>query len=252
MRQECRFCIWWIALRGTEPLDGFALRPKSTDMKKALIIGASGGIGAAVAEVLRGRGVEVTGLSRSVGGLDVTDEACVAAHLGALSGPFDLIFVAVGILAPQGQGPEKALGAIDPVHMAQVLAVNAIGPAMVLKHVGPLLAKNAPGKVVVLSARVGSIGDNQIGGWHSYRASKAALNQIIKGAAIELRRSHKQVVCAALHPGTVATPFTAEYAKRHSTVPPSEAAQNLLSVIDGLSLDDTGGFFDWSGAVVPW
>lgn len=221
-------------------------------MENALIIGASGGIGAAVAQELSSRGVVVTGLSRSTDGLDVADPQSVARVMGALSGPFDVVFIAVGVLAPAGGAPEKSLSAIDAVAMAQVMAVNAIGPALVLAQVPRLLPKERASVVAVLSARVGSIGDNQIGGWHSYRASKAALNQIVHGAAIELARSHRQAVCVALHPGTVATPFTAEYAGRHSTVAPDVAARNLVDVMAGLTPQDTGGFIDCAGKAVPW
>ena len=221
-------------------------------MNNALTIGASGGIGAAVALELESRGAAVTRLSRSADGFDVTDPSSVDRHLDALDGPFDLIFVAVGILAPQGSGPEKALSAIDAQSMAQVLAVNTIGPALILRHVPRLLAKDGPAVAAILSARVGSIGDNQIGGWHAYRASKAALNQIIRGAAIELERSHKQAACVALHPGTVETPFTANYAGRHKTMPAPDAAAHLLAVIDGLTPAQTGRFFDYAGAEVPW
>ena len=219
---------------------------------RALIIGASGGIGSAVANQLERAGAEVTRLSRSVDGLDVTDAASIDAALDPLEGPFDLIFVAIGILAPEGAAPEKSLAAIEAEAMARVMAVNTIGPALILRHAPRLLDRRGRGVVAVLSARVGSIGDNHIGGWHSYRASKAALNQIVHGAAIELARSHKQAVCVALHPGTVATPFTADYAGRHKTVPPEQAAQNLLSVIDGLQPTDTGRFFDYAGKEVPW
>lgn len=221
-------------------------------MERALIIGASGGIGAAMAQALDARGVEVTGLSRSADGLDVTDEASVAAAFAGLSGTFDLIFVAVGQLAPPGGAPEKSLAALAPVTMAQVMAVNAIGPAMVLKHGVALLPKDRRAVIAVLSARVGSIGDNGIGGWHSYRASKAALNQIVHGAAIELGRSHRAAICVALHPGTVETPFTAAYAGRHRTVPATEAALSLIGVIEALEQRQSGGFFDYAGAEIPW
>ena len=194
----------------------------------------------------------MTTLSRRDDGMDVTDPASVARHMGALDGPFDLVFVAVGILAPPGATPEKALGAITAGDMAQVMAVNAIGPALILSHVPGLLPKDGRGVVAVLSARVGSIGDNRIGGWYSYRASKAALNQIVHGVAIELGRTHKQSVCVALHPGTVETPFTADYAGRHKTVPAPQAAANLLSVIDGLTPAQSGGFYDYAGKEIVW
>lgn len=213
-------------------------------MDKILIIGSSGGIGTAFVQALQGH--DVTTLSRSVDGFDVTEPASVAAHLGALSGPFDLIIVAIGILGV----PEKSLNAIEATAMADVFATNTIGPALILSHVPRLLS--AQGKVAVLSARVGSIGDNNIGGWHSYRASKAALNQIIHGAAIELSRTHKGAICVALHPGTVATDFTAKYAGRHSTVSAAQAAANMLDVIAKLEPSQTGGFFDYAGTPVPW
>jgi NAD(P)-dependent dehydrogenase (short-subunit alcohol dehydrogenase family) len=220
-------------------------------MQTALIIGSSGGIGAAVAGLLRQRGVAVTGVSRSVDGLDVTDEASVARVLGGLAGPFDLIFVAVGVLALPGAAPEKAVSAITAEAMAGVFAVNAIGPALILKHVLRLVPRDAPATVAVLSARVGSIGDNAIGGWHSYRASKAALNQIVHGVAIEMKRTHKRAVCVALHPGTVATPFTAAY-PGHKKVSPAEAAAHLLGVLERLGPEESGRFYDWAGEVVPW
>jgi NAD(P)-dependent dehydrogenase (short-subunit alcohol dehydrogenase family) len=219
--------------------------------ERALIIGASGGIGAALSRALAGRGAEVRGLSRSTHGLDVADQASVDRVLGALDGPFDLILVASGILAPEGHGPEKSLDAIDAAVMARTLAVNAIGPALVLRHAPRLLPREGRSVAAVLTARVGSIGDNRMGGWHSYRASKAAANQIVHGAAIEIGRKRKDAVVVALHPGTVATPFTAAY-PGHDKVTPDAAATNLLRVIDGLTPAQSGGFFDWAGKAVPW
>lgn len=219
---------------------------------RALVIGASGGIGSAVCQQLQGDGWQVTGLSRSVDGFDVGNPASVDRAMEPLTGPFDLIFVAVGILAPLWGTPEKNLTAIKSDDMARVFAVNAIGPALILRHAPRLLPKDARGVFAALSARVGSIGDNRIGGWHSYRASKAALNQIVHGASIELARSHKQSVCVSLHPGTVETPFTADYAGRHPTVPAAQAAQSLLAVLDGLTPAQSGGFYDYTGQEVTW
>jgi NAD(P)-dependent dehydrogenase (short-subunit alcohol dehydrogenase family) len=220
-------------------------------MENALVIGATGGIGRAVVAALTARGVAVTGISRA-DGLDATDPAAVDRVLGAVAGPFDLIFMAIGVLALPGAAPEKTLSAVTAEAMAGVFAVNAIGPALVLRHAARLLRKDGRGVVAVLSARVGSIGDNRLGGWYSYRASKAALNQIVHGAAIELGRSHKQSIVVALHPGTVETAFTADYAGKHPTVTPDVAAGHLLGVLNGLTVADTGGFFDWVGEVVPW
>lgn len=219
---------------------------------RALVIGASGGIGGAVCAALRARGAGVVGLSRSVDGLDVTDEASVARVLGALDGVFDLIFVATGGLELGGVRPEKSVKALDGPAMAAQFALNAIGPALVLKHVWRLIPRDRAARVAVLSARVGSIGDNRLGGWHGYRAAKAAVNQIVRTCAVELARTHPQATLVALHPGTVATSLTAAYAGGHPTVEPAVAAANLLRVLDGLGAAQSGQFFDWKGEVVPW
>ena len=221
-------------------------------MDRALVVGASGGIGSAVAETLEAEGVSTTRLSRSADGLDLTDEASVKAVLGALDGPFDFVLVATGALVVDGHEPEKSVRALTAKGLADQFAVNAMGPALVLKHVLPLLPHGRRAVFAALSARVGSIGDNAIGGWHSYRAAKAALNQILHGAAIELRRTHPDAVVLALHPGTVATDFTAKYAGRHRTVPPEEAAANLLRVIEGATPEMSGGFFDYAGEAIAW
>lgn len=221
-------------------------------MENALIIGSSGGIGSALTDTLTTRGVTVTGLSRSRGGLDVTDEASVEQALGALEGPFDLIFVATGALEINGAEPEKSLRHITAEAMIDQFKLNTVGPSLVLKHAMRLLPREGRSVFAALSARVGSIGDNNLGGWYSYRTSKAALNQMLHGAAIELGRTHKDLICVALHPGTVETSFTEKYVANHPTVPAPEAAQNLLSVLDGLTPEQTGKFFDWQGKEVPW
>lgn len=221
-------------------------------MEKALIIGASGGIGAAVMAKLAARGVAVTGLSRRDTALDVTDEDSVAAALGALDPGFDLILVATGALVIDGAEPEKSIRRVTAKGMADQFALNCIGPSLVLKHSLRLLPRDRRAVFAALSARVGSIGDNALGGWYSYRTAKAALNQMIHTGAIELARSHRHVLCVALHPGTVATRFTEDYAASHDRVAPAQAAINLLGVIDGLTPVDTGGFFDWQGKRVAW
>ena len=221
-------------------------------MKRALIIGSSGGIGSAIAGELIRRNVEVTGLSRRDDGLQITDEASVEASLGRLDAGFDLIFLATGALEIAGARPEKTLGQLSAQAMMDQFSVNCIGPSLVLKHARRLMPRDRRGVFVTLSARVGSIGDNRLGGWYAYRTAKAALNQMLHSAAIELARTHPQLICAALHPGTVETEFTRKYVGRQLAVPAAEAAENLLQVIDALTPDQTGGFFDWTGAVVPW
>lgn len=221
-------------------------------METALIIGASGGIGAAVTGRLVEQGVSVTRLSRSEDGFDLTDPDGVMLKLENLPGQFDLILVASGALEINGAVPEKTLRAISAKAMMDQFALNAVGPALVLSRAYHLLPRHRRSVFAVLSARVGSIGDNRIGGWISYRAAKAAVNQVVHTAAIELARTHKQAICVALHPGTVKTEFTNKYLGRHPAVEPEAAASNLLNVIRGLTLADTGGFYDWAGKPVPW
>ena len=152
-------------------------------MAKSLVIGASGGIGAALCVALGG---EIVGLSRRVDGLDVTDEDSIKAVFAALKGPFDTVFIATGALEIGALGPEKALRGVTTEGLRAQFDTNALGPILVLKHLIALLPKDAPCHVGILSARVGSIGDNRLGGWYSYRAAKTALNQLVHTAAIEL------------------------------------------------------------------
>lgn len=217
---------------------------------RVLLIGATGGIGAALADALAD--TRLTALSRSQAGLDLTDESTVGAAAKAHPGPWDVIFDATGALVIDGQGPEKTIQAIDPAAMAAQFALNAIGPALLLKHFALTLAQGGPTIFASLSARVGSITDNGLGGWVSYRAAKAAQNQIIRTAAIELTRRNPDSICVALHPGTVQTPLTARYLGRHASVTPQEAAQNLTRVVQTLIPAQTGGFFDYAGRPIPW
>lgn len=221
-------------------------------MKRALVIGSSGGIGSALCRTLAQAGWKVVGLSRSSDGLDLTKPNDLLVRLNALEGIYDLIMVATGMLAPQNGRPEKSLKALNADQFAQQFAVNTIGPALIMAHATRLMPRDRLATLAVLSARVGSIGDNRLGGWYSYRASKAALNQVVKTASIELARTHPRAVCVAIHPGTVATQFTAEFQNHHATVQPMTAAQNIIGVLARLAPSQTGGFFDWSGAEVPW
>jgi NAD(P)-dependent dehydrogenase (short-subunit alcohol dehydrogenase family) len=218
--------------------------------KHALVIGATGGVGRALVIELENRGYCVSTFSRQQDGLDITSEKDLSEKLGRLDANFDLVIVATGILSGTS-GPEKSIKSLSADEMAMLFAVNAIGPALVLKHSKRLFRLDQRAVFAVLSARVGSIGDNALGGWYSYRASKAALNQLIRTASIELKRTHKQLICIALHPGTVATAFTRNY-PNHKAVPPAQAARNLLNVIENLSPKDSGLFFDWAGKEVPW
>jgi len=230
---------------------------------RALVVGASGGIGSAVTDLLAGDGFEtVHALSRSgadhslagvrVGRIDLEDEASIAAAAAQLVGgaPLRMILVATGLLHDSTLQPEKTYRTLDPEHLARSFRVNAIGPALVAKHVLPLLPKAGKSVFAVLSARVGSIEDNRLGGWYGYRASKAALNQLVRTLAIELGRQRPDAVCVALHPGTVDTalshPFQAGIA-RDKVFSPTYSAKRLLAVTDALTTAHTGQFFAWDG-----
>ncbi len=222
----------------------------------ALVIGASGGIGAAVSAALRNdpNCRRLVTLSRREDGLDLSDEQSVAAaseKIDAGEG-LGLIFNASGILETNGAGPEKAFKEIDAGAMARAFAVNAVGTALAFKYFLPFLKREGRTAFATLSARVGSIGDNRLGGWMSYRASKAALNQIVRCAAIEETRRNRQSVIAALHPGTIETPLTQKYARGRYTATRDEAARNLLSVIASLTPEQSGGFFDYAGEEIAW
>lgn len=223
----------------------------------AVVIGASGGIGAAVAGLLRasGRFAVVHALSRSETGFDLEDEASIGAAAERVAkGPAPtLIFVATGVLH-HGFEPERGYRALTADHMLRDYRINTVGPALVAKHFLPLLPRDRRAVFVALSARVGSIGDNRLGGWHSYRASKAALNMVLKNLAVELGRTHPRAVVAGLHPGTVDTGLSAPFQKGvqpETLFTAADAAERLLAVLDGLSPADNGGVFAWDGQRVP-
>ncbi|MEL6344924.1 MAG: SDR family NAD(P)-dependent oxidoreductase [Myxococcota bacterium] len=228
-----------------------------TTPSSALVLGASGGIGSALVGALRARQVQVTPLSRRGDGLDVTDEASVsaaAAKVNASGARFDWIINTVGALTVDGHRPERAFREIKPDVMLRAFAINSVGAATVFKHFTPLLRTEREQKTVfaTLSARLASIGDNGLGGWMSYRASKAALNQIIRCASVEIARRRPAAVVVALHPGTIETDLTRPYARGRFTATTDEAARQLIDVLDGLTAEQTGEFFDYAGKPIVW
>jgi NAD(P)-dependent dehydrogenase (short-subunit alcohol dehydrogenase family) len=223
--------------------------------RSAVVIGAQGGIGAALVEALEEEGAHarVHGFSRPE--LDITDEASVAAAAARVAPgpPPSLVIVATGLLHDAGHGPEKSFRELDSAWLARSFAVNAVGPVLVAKHFLPLLPKGERSVFAALSARVGSISDNRLGGWYGYRASKAALNQLLRTLAIEMKRLNDRAIVVGLHPGTVDTRLSRPF---QANVPagqlfaPDRAAVQLLDVIDGLAVKDSGGVFAWDGSAI--
>jgi NAD(P)-dependent dehydrogenase (short-subunit alcohol dehydrogenase family) len=224
----------------------------------AVIIGARGGIGAALADVLEKdpNYAQVIRLHREsnppVNLLDETSIAAAAASLTTALPPISLVLVATGLLHSNQNGPEKSLRELDPDWMIENFRINAVGPALVAKHFLPIMAKQGPICFAALSARVGSISDNRLGGWHSYRASKSALNMLIRNIAIEWQRKNPQSVVVGLHPGTVETALSAPFKGNpaHERFPPACAAGDMLSVLHGLKPEQSGQIFAYDGSLV--
>ena len=220
---------------------------------RALIFGASGGIGLAFSKFLENKlGIEnVIKLSRSFDGFEISDEEKILKFSESIEGSFNLIINAIGVLQTTEIGPEKTINAVKQKSMIDMMTINAIGPALLLKNFSKKLDKTKFSVFVNLSARVGSITDNRLGGWISYRSSKAALNQIIKTSSIEINRRNKNAICVGLHPGTVKTSFTEKFQNNTETISPEESVEMMMKVIESLSVDDNGYCFAYDGKVIP-
>lgn len=235
---------------------------------RAAVFGAGGGIGRALVAHLAADprcGVVYAGARGGGEGagkvlpfrFDLRDEASIAAAAERFAGggPLDLVLVATGILHGDGLKPEKTYRALDAEAMATAFAVNTIGPALIAKHVLPLLARDRKTVFAAISARVGSIADNRLGGWHAYRASKAALNMAVRNFAIELAVRNKHAVCVALHPGTVDTglskPFQAGVAAEKLFTAEYSAAA-MLKVLDAATAERSGTLIAWDGQTIPF
>lgn len=235
--------------------------------RSAAVFGASGGIGRALCEALVIGGCEQVyagsraGAAPDMPGIipftfDLQNEASIAAAAASMKdAPPEWVIVATGVLTlADGVGPERTYKRLDPVTMAEILAINTIGPALIAKHMLGLMPRGQAFIFAALSARVGSIADNRLGGWHSYRASKAALNMLLKNFALEMARTHPDSVIVGLHPGTVdsalSQPFQSGLADGQLTAP-QDAARNLLGVLAGLAPMHSGRVFDFRGEEVP-
>ncbi|MGF1466841.1 MAG: SDR family oxidoreductase [Sandaracinaceae bacterium] len=246
-------------------------------MPVALVQGASRGLGLELARQLLsehdqvvatcrdpGGAVELLALAREAAGrlvvlpLDVEDEASIgeaADAVRARTERLDVLMNVAGILHDGGLQPEKKLDRVDPRNLERVFAINAFGPLLVAKHFEPLLTHGGRAVLANLSARVGSIGDNRLGGWYAYRASKAAQNMFTRNLAIELGRRNERLIVLALHPGTVDTGLSAPFQR---SVPDERlfsterAARQLLRIVREATVEDTGAFFAWDGSTIPW
>ena len=236
---------------------------------RAAVFGASGGIGGAMARHLAAsprcgrlyagarRGVELPPGPVTEFAFDLEDEASIAAASASIAaaGPLHLVIVATGVLHGGGLAPEKTWRSLEAGAMARAFAVNTIGPALIAKHTLGALARGEHAVFAALSARVGSITGNRLGGWHSYRASKAALNMLIRNFAIELNQRNPSAVAIALHPGTVDTPLSKPF---QGAVPADglftadDSAARLLNVINAISPDNSGCLHDWDGKAVEF
>ncbi len=186
--------------------------------------------------------------------VDVSVPESLAAAAAAVEGSLDLVIVAIGTLHSEVYRPERRLRELDAGAMLEVYRINAVVPAMIAKHFLPLLDRDRPTVFAALSARVGSIGDNRLGGWMSYRASKAALNMLIKTLSTEHARTRKRSALVGLHPGTVDTslskPFSAGV-PAEKLFTPTQSARYLLDVVSRLRPEDTGAVFAWDGQRIP-
>jgi NAD(P)-dependent dehydrogenase (short-subunit alcohol dehydrogenase family) len=237
-------------------------------VSSAVVVGTSGAIGRALCDRIAASGLyqQTFAFARSPVGeraadqsspIDITDEQSVAeaANLMAKQAPVSLVVVASGLLHGPGISPEKSIAAIDPTVMHAVFAVNTIGPALVAKHFVPLMPRQGRSVFAALSARVGSIEDNRLGGWYSYRASKAALNQVLRTLAIEVARTRPEAIVAGLHPGTVISGLSAPFRSAESKpapFTPEVSAGHLFDVLNRLSPRDSGRVFAWDNQRIPF
>jgi NAD(P)-dependent dehydrogenase (short-subunit alcohol dehydrogenase family) len=223
---------------------------------RALVFGASGAIGGAMVQRLQADlgCQQVQGISRSTQpAFDLLDEASLLACAAALApaGPFHLVIDATGALMLGEHGPEKRLDELDADRLLRAMHLNAVGPALLLKHFTPLLASGERVIWAKLSARVGSIEDNRKGGWYGYRSAKAALNMLLQTASIEIARRRPLAVVAALQPGTVRSALSQPFVG-DAALEPLDSAANLLRVLDALQPTGRAQFVDHQGQAIAW
>ncbi len=233
--------------------------PDISPSSLTVVIGGTGSIGSACAEEFNYRqpDTEIILLGRETeSGIDLLSEDSIskaAAKVAARKLPVASVIVATGILHNELVRPEKTWKQVNQEALELLFRVNSIGPMLVMKHFLPLLPKSEKSVFACLSARVGSIADNGLGGWYGYRASKAALNQFVKTASIELSRTRPEAICMAIHPGTVATRLSDPFTKKGLNVlTPRDCAKRLYKLLNAADIQDNGGFFDYEKRRIPW
>lgn len=232
---------------------------------KVIIIGAGGAIGQALVKKFESdpankvfafaRESSKQNNSNITGTIDITSEDSIAIAAESIKTNVDLVLVTTGILHDETAQPEKNVRQISRTRFEHVFLINTIAPALIAKHFIPKLSTAHKSVFAALSARVGSISDNHMGGWYAYRSSKAALNMIIKNLAIETQRTNKMAIIAGLHPGTVDSPLSKPFQKNvapEKLFTPEFSAAKLMKVIDQLTPKDSGLIFDWAGKRIPW
>jgi short-subunit dehydrogenase len=227
----------------------------SDDKKIAVVFGVSGGIGSNIYSQLKRKKFKVYGFSRTTDHNDIINEK----YLKDLSLKFKeqnikiKIFInTIGFLHDNYYSPEKKLQDINLDYMKKCFEINTIPTALMIKHFCPLMIKEEKSIFASISAKVGSISDNYLGGWYSYRASKAALNQIIKTSSIEQKRLNKNLIMASVHPGTVNTKLSSPFIGKKKVQTPSEAATKIINLLENLTLRDSGLFFDYKNNIIPF
>ena len=229
----------------------------STSKKVALVFGVSGGIGSNIYSNLKRKKLEVYGFSRTTesDSIDIISEK----YLKDLSQKFieknikiKIFINAIGYLHDSYYSPEKKLQDIDIEYMKKCFEINTIPTALMIKYFCPLMIREEKSIFASISAKVGSISDNYLGGWYSYRASKAALNQVIKTSSIEQKRLNKNLIMVSVHPGTVNTKLSSPFIGKRKIQTPSEAATKIVHLLETLTVEDSGLFFDYNKNIIPF
>ena len=227
----------------------------SDEKKVAIVFGVSGGIGSNIYNHLKRKNFKVYGFSRTTEHNDIISEKYLedlSLKLIEQNIKIKIFINTIGFLHDNHYSPEKKLQDINLDYMKKCFEINTIPTALMIKYFCPLMIKEEKSIFATISAKVGSISDNYLGGWYSYRASKAALNQIIKTSSIEQKRLNKNLIMVSVHPGTVNTKLSSPFIGKRIVQTPSEAATKMINLLEKLTLEDSGLFFDYNYNIIPF